>query len=39
MFIQITKEELARDISKKAWYQTNNIIFTIILLVPGFQYC
>jgi len=37
MFIQITKEELARDISKKAWYQTNNIIFTIILLYPIFS--
>src|ERR1700710_2817042 len=37
MFIQITKEELARDISKKAWYQTNNIIFSIILLYPLFS--
>jgi signal transduction histidine kinase len=37
MFIQISKEELARDLSKKAWYQTNNIIFTIILLYPVFS--
>jgi len=37
MFIQITKEELARDISKRAWYQTNNIIFSIILLYPVFS--
>jgi len=37
MFIQITKEELAREISKKAWYQTNNIIFTIVLLYPVFS--
>ncbi|WP_179415222.1 sensor histidine kinase [Mucilaginibacter sp. E4BP6] len=37
MFIQITKEELARDLSKKAWYQTNNIIFSIILLYPLFS--
>jgi len=36
MFIQITKEELARELSKKAWYQTNNIIFSIILLYPLF---
>jgi len=32
MFIQITKEEFAKDISKKAWYQTNNIIWTILFL-------
>jgi len=37
MFIQITKEELSRDLSKKAWYQTNNIIFSIILLYPLFS--
>ncbi|WP_158992463.1 sensor histidine kinase KdpD [Mucilaginibacter sp. L196] len=37
MFIQITKEELTRDLSKKAWYQTNNIIFSIILLYPLFS--
>jgi len=30
MFIQITKEEFAKDIGKKAWYQTNNIIWTIL---------
>ena len=37
MLIQITKEELSRDLSKKAWYQTNNIIFSIILLYPLFS--
>src|ERR1700761_8832419 len=34
MFIQITKEEFAKDIGKKAWYQTNNIIWTILFLYP-----
>jgi len=34
MFIQITKEEFLKDISKKAWYQTNNIIWTILFLYP-----
>lgn len=37
MFIQITKEELARDIAKKAWYQTNIIINCIIVLYPVFS--
>jgi signal transduction histidine kinase len=37
MFIQVNKEEFARDISKKAWYQTNIIIFTIIFLYPLFS--
>jgi len=32
MFVQITKEEFLRDISKKAWYQTNTIIWSIICL-------
>lgn len=34
MFVQINKEELARESNKKAWYQTNNIIWTIIFLYP-----
>jgi hypothetical protein len=34
MFVQITKEELIKETSKKAWYQTNNIIWTIIFLYP-----
>src|SRR6202012_282301 len=37
MFIHITKEELTKEILKKAWYQTNNIIFTIILVYPLFS--
>jgi hypothetical protein len=37
MFIQINKEELTRDLLKKAWYQTNIIIFSIILLYPLFS--
>lgn len=32
MFVQITKEEFQKEVSKKAWYQTNNIIWTIIFL-------
>lgn len=36
MFVQITKEELIRETAKKAWYQTNNIIWTIIFLYPLF---
>jgi signal transduction histidine kinase len=37
MFVHITKEELNKEILKKAWYQTNNIIFTIILVYPLFS--
>jgi len=37
MFVQITKEEFSKEKLKKAWYQTNNIIFTIILLYPLFS--
>lgn len=37
MFIHITKEEQTKEILKKAWYQTNNIIFTIILVYPLFS--
>jgi signal transduction histidine kinase len=35
MFVQIKKEELLKEISKKAWYQTNNIIWTIIFVYPS----
>ncbi|WP_184550534.1 sensor histidine kinase [Mucilaginibacter sp. FT3.2] len=37
MFVQITKEELIKETSKKAWFQTNNIVFTIIFLYPLFS--
>ncbi|HAL82663.1 MAG TPA: hypothetical protein DCO83_10845 [Mucilaginibacter sp.] len=37
MFVQISKEEFTREISKKAWYQTNNIIWTIIFVYPLFS--
>src|ERR1039457_6145391 len=37
MFVQITKEEYLREISKKAWYQTNNIIWTVIFVYPLFS--
>ncbi|MDN3581497.1 sensor histidine kinase [Mucilaginibacter flavus] len=36
MFVQITKEELIKETSKKAWFQTNNIVFTIVFLYPLF---
>ncbi|MCJ8211588.1 HAMP domain-containing histidine kinase [Mucilaginibacter sp. RS28] len=34
MLVQINKDEFAREANKKAWYQTNNIIWTIIFLYP-----
>jgi len=34
MFVQIPKEEFLKEISRKAWYQTNNIIWTIIFVYP-----
>ncbi|CAN5127003.1 hypothetical protein BH09BAC6_BH09BAC6_30150 [soil metagenome] len=37
MFVQITKEEFLREISKKAWYQTNNVIWTAIFIYPLFS--
>lgn len=37
MFVQITKTELLEETSKKAWFQTNNIIWSIILLYPVFS--
>jgi signal transduction histidine kinase len=37
MFVQITKEEFLKDISRKAWYQTNNIIWIVIFTNPLFS--
>jgi len=37
MFVQITKEEFSKEVNKKAWYQTNNIIWSIIFLYPFFS--
>ncbi len=34
MFVQISKEEYLKEISKKAWYQTNNIIWTVLFVYP-----
>lgn len=34
MFVQITNEEFSKEISKKAWYQTNNIIWMILFTYP-----
>jgi hypothetical protein len=38
MFVQITKEEFSKEILKKAWYQTNNIIWTITFSLPPYQH-
>jgi len=43
MLVQIDKEEFAKEVNKKAWYQTNTIIWTIILLfwlfsIPDYIY-
>lgn len=37
MLVQINKEEFSKELLKKAWYQTNNIIWTIIFLYPLFS--
>ena len=37
MFVQIDKDELSKEISKKAWYLTNNIVWTIIFIFPLFS--
>lgn len=34
MFVQLNKEELIAENSKKAWYLTNNIVWTIIFVFP-----
>lgn len=36
MFVQIDKDELSKEITKKAWYLTNNIVWTIIFIFPLF---
>jgi signal transduction histidine kinase len=36
MFIQISKEEFSKEVKKKAWFQTNNIIWSIIFIYPVF---
>jgi len=43
MLVQINKEEFSKEVTKKAWFQTNNIIWSIILLywlfsIPDFFY-
>jgi hypothetical protein len=37
MFVQLTKQEFLREVTKRAWYQTNNIIWTIIFIYPLFS--
>jgi len=37
MFVQLTKEEFLKELSKKAWYQTNNIVWTIVFIYPLFS--
>ena len=37
MFVQLDKEELSKETAKKAWYLTNNIIWTIIFVFPLFS--
>ncbi|MDB5137917.1 MAG: hypothetical protein JWP37_4520 [Mucilaginibacter sp.] len=37
MFVQINKEEFLKEISKKAWFQTNNVIWAIIFLFWTFS--
>src|SRR5580698_10132746 len=34
MFVQINKEEFSKEIAKKAWYQTNNIIWMVLFTYP-----
>jgi signal transduction histidine kinase len=34
MFVQINQEEFSKEIAKKAWYQTNNIIWMILFTYP-----
>jgi signal transduction histidine kinase len=37
MFVQINKEEFLKEVSKKAWFQTHNIVFAIMFLFPVFS--
>jgi signal transduction histidine kinase len=34
MFVQINQEEFSKEIAKKAWYQTNNIIWMVLFTYP-----
>jgi signal transduction histidine kinase len=36
MFVQINKEEFLKEATKKAWYQANIVIWTIIFMYPLF---
>ncbi len=37
MFVQLDNEELFKETSKKAWYFTNNIIWTLIAIFPFYS--
>jgi signal transduction histidine kinase len=37
MLVQIKKEEFLREVTKKAWHQTDHIIWTIIFIYPIFS--
>ena len=37
MFVSITKDEFSKEILKKAWYQTNIIIWAILFIYPLFS--
>jgi signal transduction histidine kinase len=37
MFVQIDKDEFLKEVSKKAWYQAHNIVWTIFFLYPLFS--
>ncbi len=37
MFVQINKEEFLKEATKKAWYQANIVIWTIIFMYPLFS--
>jgi len=37
MFVQINKEEFLKEVTKKAWYQANIVIWTIIFMYPLFS--
>ena len=37
MFVSITKDEFSKEFSKKAWYQTNIIIWAILFIYPLFS--
>ena len=37
MFVQITKEEFLKELSKKTWYQTNIIVYSVVFIYPLFS--